>query len=75
MTYRQQFGDPTKIGTQLNQQFNNGNGGDLAPNQVEKIEQLQHLIECLDAGMTPDQEEQQGIIGVMRKATSGEISL
>jgi hypothetical protein len=47
VTYRQQFGDPTKIGMQLNQQFNNGNGGDLAPNQVEKIEQLQHLIECL----------------------------
>jgi len=89
--FRTQFGDPAKIGVQINQQFNNGNS--LALNQaeleevrqrldradllqkkwkagvatnaelhehlVEKRDQIQHLIDCLDAGETPDQETQQ----------------
>ncbi len=92
--YRTQYGDPAKIGVQVNQQFNNGENGNLVSNQVEelaatrkrldeckileakrkagvatntelreyfveKIEAFQHLIDCLDAGETPDQETQQ----------------
>jgi hypothetical protein len=88
--YRSQYGDPAKIGVQINQQFNNGNrsfnqaeledvrqrldrvdllqqkwkagvatNAELHEHLVEKRDQLQHLIDCLEAGETPDQETQQ----------------
>jgi hypothetical protein len=89
--YRIQFGDPAKIGVQVNQQFNgSGNPGmsqealeetrkrldkielwrahwkagtatnaELRDCMVRQRDEAQHVIECLDAGETPDQEEQQ----------------
>jgi hypothetical protein len=43
--YRTQYGDPARIGVQVNQQFNNGNGGDLAPNQAELDDARRRLDE------------------------------
>ena len=88
--YRTLFGDPTKIGVQLNQQFNGNQPGisqegleetrkrldevdlieqkwktgiatnvELRKHLVQKRDGFQHLIDCLDAGDVPDQEEQQ----------------
>jgi hypothetical protein len=88
--YRLQYGDPAKIGVQLNQQFN-GSGpvidsarleemrkrldeidliqahwkagtatnDELRKILIEKIGECQHVVDCIDAGETPDQETQQ----------------
>ena len=89
-TYRAQFGEPNKIGVQINQQFNDGNLGisqtdledarkrldetkrlqqnrkagvatnaELRETMIRQIEECQHVVDCIDRGEIPSQEDQQ----------------
>jgi hypothetical protein len=88
--FKNQFGDPAKIGVQINQQFNDGNLGisqtdledarkrldetkrlqqnrkagvatnaELRETMIRQIEECQHVVDCIDRGEIPSQEDQQ----------------